>query len=415
MQARVSYQIKQAANWTWIYFATEPEAQAVELLKAAFGAEVARRRAEKVKCHTALYTKFPQTDAEIAAILSDAPAPAPAPAPIIPPVIVPATTGSPAVAAKLRAKGDALQAQIDAKLNPATANQNYTARRARIIEGMREDGYRLQNFQAILYALADGHESGDCPDLLKKIDSKAAVEMILHSKYKYALQDGAAKLAKLGLDSAVKFDTAASLLNSLVDDQKERQRIAREKAERANKIRGLVGQIDGYFPTPQEIVDQVMALACISADDKVIEPSAGDGAIARSVRALGVEPDVCEVSYTLREHLMGQGFNLVGDDCLDLKGAAYSVAVMNPPFEKAQDADHVRHVFDNLLAPGGRLVAIVSEGLFFRDTKKEASFRGWLDNCGYSVELEAGAFAASGTGVKTRIVYAEKPRQKPHG
>jgi 16S rRNA G1207 methylase RsmC len=51
---------------------------------------------------------------------------------------------------------------------------------------------------------------------------------------------------------------------------------------------------------------------------------------------------------------------------------------MNPPFSNGQDIDHVRHAFD-LLADGGRLIAIMSEGTFYRSDKKAVNFRAWLD------------------------------------
>jgi hypothetical protein len=52
---------------------------------------------------------------------------------------------------------------------------------------------------------------------------------------------------------------------------------------------------------------------------------------------------------------------------------------MNPPFEKGQDIEHVRHAYDQL-KPGGRVVAIMSEGPFFRSDKKATEFRDWLES-----------------------------------
>ena len=59
----------------------------------------------------------------------------------------------------------------------------------------------------------------------------------------------------------------------------------------------------------------------------------------------------------LREILEMKDHNLVAWNCLDLTEPVYDTIVMNPPFEKFQDIDHVRHAFD-LLKPGGRVVAI---------------------------------------------------------
>ena len=40
--------------------------------------------------------------------------------------------------------------------------------------------------------------------------------------------------------------------------------------------------------------------------------------------------------------------------------------VMNPPFCRGRDLDHVRHAL-RFVAPGGRLVAIMSAGVAFRE------------------------------------------------
>lgn len=90
----------------------------------------------------------------------------------------------------------------------------------------------------------------------------------------------------------------------------------------------------------------------------------------------------------------------------------YDKIIMNPPFENGQDIDHVKHAYE-LLKPGGRVVAIMSEGPFFRGDKKATGFREWLDEVGgYSKKLPEGAFKNSerSTGVRTRLVVIEKPK-----
>ena len=54
---------------------------------------------------------------------------------------------------------------------------------------------------------------------------------------------------------------------------------------------------------------------------------------------------------------------------------------MNPPFANGKDVDHIRLAW-SMLKPGGRLVAICCEGPFFRDDRKSAEFRDWLDEIG---------------------------------
>lgn len=83
--------------------------------------------------------------------------------------------------------------------------------------------------------------------------------------------------------------------------------------------------------------------------------------------------------------------------------------VMNPPFTRHQDIDHVRHAYD-LLDAGGILVAIMCESTFFRTDKKSVEFRDFLDSVyAQAIKLEPGAFRESGTDVVTRIVKIRKP------
>ena len=83
--------------------------------------------------------------------------------------------------------------------------------------------------------------------------------------------------------------------------------------------------------------------------------------------------------------------------------------VMNPPFTRHQDIDHVRHAYD-LLDAGGVLVAIMCESTFFRSDKKSVEFRDFLGSVyAQTIKLEPGAFRESGTDVVTRIVKIRKP------
>ena len=81
---------------------------------------------------------------------------------------------------------------------------------------------------------------------------------------------------------------------------------------------------------------------------------------------------------------------------------------MNPPFGKRSDARHIRKAY-NLLKPGGVLVAIASEGLFFGSDAEATVFRHWLDEVGgVSERLPENTFMDASlpvrTGVSTRIV-----------
>lgn len=187
-------------------------------------------------------------------------------------------------------------------------------------------------------------------------------------------------------------------LTELRQSVDERARVA-ELAER---------RIPGFFPTPRALARLVVERAEIAAGHRVLEPSAGAGHLVDAIRAAAPAAalTLVEFSQCLRAHLIGRGLSLAGDDFLAFEGGPFDRVVMNPPFEGGQDVEHVRHAF-GLLAPGGRLVAIMSAGPFFRSDRRSREFREWLDELGGDREdLPAGAFQASErpTGVRTVLV-----------
>jgi phospholipid N-methyltransferase len=184
------------------------------------------------------------------------------------------------------------------------------------------------------------------------------------------------------------------------------------------KERALIGRkIDGYFPTPKLNVSEMIEIADIQPGDKILEPSAGKGNIADQIREAAPDNklEVIEINHSLRSILEDKGHYVADHDFMDFdpsKGG-YDKIIMNPPFEKGQDIEHVMRAFD-MLAPGGRLVAITSEGPFFRQDKKSEAFRKFVDENGSSERMEDGSFLASerSTGVRTRMVVLNKAKDE---
>ncbi|QDV43902.1 hypothetical protein Enr13x_37620 [Stieleria neptunia] len=178
--------------------------------------------------------------------------------------------------------------------------------------------------------------------------------------------------------------------------------------------RELVGKkIPGFFPTPAAVIEEMLERADIGQGHRVLEPSCGKGDIVQSVKR--AQPDVgitaIELNRTLEDVLSAKGIDATFGDFLEHEGA-YDRILMNPPFENGADIDHVRKAVD-LLAADGRLVAIMSEGPFFRSDRKAEAFREWLEELGgESEQLPENAFngadAFRQTGVRTRIVTIGK-------
>ena len=95
------------------------------------------------------------------------------------------------------------------------------------------------------------------------------------------------------------------------------------------------------------------------------------------------------------------------------QGVNQDAIVLNPPFERGEDAAHVLHAY-KFLAPEGILAAIVSDGVFARRDKKETAFRHFLvASHADIVGLPADAFKPSGTGVRCRMIRIQQAPSTP--
>jgi len=336
------------------------------------------------------------------------PTPIPTPVPIAPPV--PAPTGNPTRATRLQALADKMTDQIDAKRNSRTSQQNYTRRRAAMAAHMQAQADALEKIQYTLYALADAHEHGDVPPLLAGIADKATVETLIYLDRWPTAGWGDKDRARL-TRAGITIDTCADAHAALLAIAQPPDRSAeRRRQELERQARSLVGQIPGYFPTPTPIAHDMVMWADIHAGMRVLEPSAGSGNIADVIheRYPDVQLEVIEWSNTLQDLLRIKGYNVIAGDFFSVDGQQWDRIVQNPPFENLQDIDHVRQAWEHL-ADGGRLVSVMSESPFFRTDAKATEFRAWLDGQTHDIiDLEAGAFAASGTGIKARIVIIDK-------
>jgi protein-L-isoaspartate O-methyltransferase len=182
-------------------------------------------------------------------------------------------------------------------------------------------------------------------------------------------------------------------------------RRARAEAAR-NRARALEGQkveiavAPCLFPTPPEIARYVVELAGFEPGMTVLEPSAGTGAlldeIPKGCKIVAIEIDYALARGLSRRYESRPEILVIRDDFLCRSGQ-YDRIIMNPPFDHGSDIIHIEHARE-LLAPGGRLVAICADGPRQRAAFAEADL--------YE-PLPEGAFAAQGTGVRTAIVILE--------
>lgn len=167
---------------------------------------------------------------------------------------------------------------------------------------------------------------------------------------------------------------------------------------------------NGYFPTPKAIAGRIVSCAVIEPGMKVLEPSAGQGAIADcidreqcNVFCIELLPENISVLESKGHYVMQADFLTVPVELL-----RYDRIVMNPPFaydgHPQADIDHVNHAL-SFLSEKGRLVSIMSSGVLFRENKKTVEFREMVNEMGgYFERLPEGSFLESGTNVNTCFV-----------
>ncbi|SCA58127.1 Methyltransferase small [Candidatus Terasakiella magnetica] len=302
---------------------------------------------------------------------------------------------------KFRELADNMQKQIDDKLcSNRLAN---TPKRQKEAGYARIDGNHLKRTQQALRILANLHDENKVPEELKNLKSKKAIHELTQSK----LDTSNCGYYDTAIDTNKPYhDTAQSkILWSLLEGPSEEE----QKAEALRRdIESLAfSKIPGYFPTPKSTIkNKMLPYAQIEKGMRCLEPQAGSGYIADE---LGEGVDCCEVNHSLREILKKKGHFLIGDDFLNLEPTPlYDRIVMNPPFENGQDIDHVQHAFQ-FLKPGGRLVAITSQGAFFHSTKKAKAFQEWINNVVEHMEdLPAREFKESGTNVSSKLIVLMK-------
>lgn len=189
-------------------------------------------------------------------------------------------------------------------------------------------------------------------------------------------------------------------------DAAEKIRLALETGEVLDPRRA------DFFPTPERLADALVA-ACEPStwgdDVRILEPSAGRGHIVRAVvRAHpGARITCVELLPDNASVLRASGFDVTEANFLELTPAAlpaFDVVAMNPPFGVRADIHHVRHAL-SFLKPGGRLAAIMSAGVAYRQDRLASEFRALVAEHGGSIANNPDeSFLESGTGVRTVTV-----------
>ena len=176
----------------------------------------------------------------------------------------------------------------------------------------------------------------------------------------------------------------------------------------------------GAFMTSPEIAAQVIEHARISTGQRVLEPSAGKAALASAARNAGADVTCVELQPGFAHELrIIHGFaDAIEGDFLALDPAHYApfdAVIMNPPFDRGRDCDHVRHALA-FLKPGGVLVAIMSARAEYGEDQRHKALHRMIAACEAIyfhgrkwIDLPPGSFAHAGTNVNTVLLAIRKP------
>jgi protein-L-isoaspartate O-methyltransferase len=162
--------------------------------------------------------------------------------------------------------------------------------------------------------------------------------------------------------------SAMERLNALADRMREAKERQAAKRERFQALGGrkpwqaTVVTSHNLFPTPLAIVARMVEAASLSAGMSVLEPSCGTGRIL-SALSEDYAVDAVEVHPVLANDCRARfPFATVYEaDFLRWHGGTYDRIIMNPPFERGLDCQHIAHAC-TMLRPGGRLVALCYDG-----------------------------------------------------
>jgi len=154
-----------------------------------------------------------------------------------------------------------------------------------------------------------------------------------------------------------------------------------------------------YYPTPEKVVERVVASLYPIKGQRVLEPSCGCGRFLDALRAAGADVFGIEVDQGRCRQSREKGHAVLLANFLETAASPlYDRVVMNPPFYGRHYAKHVKHALE-YLKPGGILTAILPATARYDHGILNGS---WDD-------LPVGSFSESGTNINTSVLTIRKP------
>jgi len=155
--------------------------------------------------------------------------------------------------------------------------------------------------------------------------------------------------------------------------------------------------------SPLPAVKQIIEIAAIDCNSRVLDPEAGIGNIADEVKNITPYVDCIELQVSFRELLELKGHSIIGRNFLECEPQpVYDAVLMNPPF--SEECLHIQHAFD-FVKPGGILVAICCVRVTQSGQRKYEEFRTWLEQHSFYFEKLDVKFEMTGTNTQILIMH----------
>lgn len=184
---------------------------------------------------------------------------------------------------------------------------------------------------------------------------------------------------------------------------------------------GAVAKNMGWFASPEPVARRVLDEASVYSPKthsgqyprlRVLEPNAGEGALADMARSYGHDVTCVELHPGRVTTLAANRHKVINADFLALQPhelGTFDRIVMNPPFDRGLDVEHVTHALQ-FLAEGGRLCAVMSAGVEFREDARAVAFRAEVERRGGCfLDLPPASFAPA-TNVNTLLCVIGRRR-----
>lgn len=141
--------------------------------------------------------------------------------------------------------------------------------------------------------------------------------------------------------------------------------------------------------TRKMVIDQMLRSTIILPNIKILEPSAGSGNIVDYLIGLNknLDIDCVELNKELRQTLINKGYNVIGNDFLELKpNPIYDLIIAAPTYKNNVDIIHIQHMY-KFLNRWGRIISLTHPAWLTENASHQREFREWLKNKNYSMRM----------------------------